>query len=166
MTKIYLFHQTDKYFIYNILETLYILPSNKTKNKNQNPYNVFLPYIFMSCCNKKDFGSLFQYTFIFESNILYNRTFYTNENHSAGNIETSIYYQKNTPLKNINLCLTKLLVYSKKQYKKTFFIFQEIFFKKKVSIYDAKYIILPINIENEMLNKIKNILPYIKIIYK
>ena len=98
--------------------------------------------------------------------VLKNRTFYTNENHSAGNIETSIYYQKNTPLKNINLCLTKLLVYSKKQYKKTFFIFQEIFFKKKVSIYDAKYIILPINIENEMLNKIKNILPYIKIIYK
>ena len=73
MTKIYLLHQTDEEFFNDIIEKKYLLPSSKTKNKNQNPYNINLPYIFMSCCDKKDFTDIFPYSFIFDIDILYDR---------------------------------------------------------------------------------------------
>ena len=107
----------------------------------------------MNCCYKKDFKNLLPYTIIFDIDILYDRTFYTNNYHSGGNFNTSIFFKKNTSINNIYNILLDLLKNS----------------KKKLDINDAKYLILPktpfIEIVNiELLNKIKKIFPKLKII--
>ena len=172
MKKIYLFHQTDNEYIYNIIDSKYILSSKTTQNKKQNPYDVYLPYIFMNCCVKEDIKYLDKYTFIFSYDILYDRQFYINSCHSAGNIKTSTYFPKNTNKNIIHKELYNLLQTSKKKlpdWKEkfkfaVFLCFQEIFFRKKVYINDAIYIVLPNNVDNNLLLKIKSNLPHIKII--
>jgi hypothetical protein len=176
MSKIYLLHQTDINYIDDILETKNIYPSSKTKNKKQNPYKINLPYIFMSCCHKNDFNILFPYTFIFEIDILLDRCFYICDRHTAGNIKSDncSYFTKNSPIEDINNSLQYLYKESKKivnsfqiNLKGVFVVFQEIFFKKKVNLNlnHAKYIILPKNVNINLLNKIKTNYPKLKIIY-
>jgi hypothetical protein len=174
MKKIYLFHQTDHEYISNIIDSKFILSSKTTQNKNQNPYDVYLPYIFMSCCIKEDIKYLFPYTFVFSYDILYDRQFYINSRHAAGDIKQSTYFPKNTNKKIIQNELSNLLKLSKhklpdwkEKFKcAVFAVFQEIFFRKKVDINDALYIVLPNNVDNKLLLKIKSTLPHIKILYK
>ena len=78
--------------------------------------------------------------------------------------EISILFKKNTSINNIYNILLNLLKNSKKKDLIWFKIFHEIFFKKKLNINNAKYIILPTNVNIELLNKIKKIFPKIKII--
>ena len=172
MKKIYLFHETIYEYIYDIIDSKFLLSSYITKNKEQNPYDIYLPYIFMNCCIKEDIKYLSPYTFIFSYDILYDRTFYINSNHSGGNIKTSTYFPKNTSKNKLYNELYNLLIESKnilKNYKNknfpVFKIFQEIFFRKKVNIYDALYIVLPKNVDIKLLNKVKNNLPKIKILF-
>ena len=161
MDKIYLIHQTEMNNMNDIIEQKKLLPASKTKNKSQNPYDVHLPFIFMNCCKYKDFKYFYNinFTFIFDCDILHNRTFYTNETHSAGNIDTSVYYKKGISIKNINDILTKLYEKSKTKHKRVFYAFQEIFFKKLLSLEDAKYLIIPKNTDINLIDKIKKRLP-------
>lgn len=179
MKKIYLLHQTDIENINNIIDDKYLLPSSITKRKMQNPYNIYSPYIFMSCCNKKDFNNLHTYTLIFDIDILYDRCFYINDHHTGGNIKSSLYIKKHTPINKIYNELLILLLHSKKMlsikyidiielrkfYYSCFVIFQEIFFRKKVDINDAKYIILPKVVDINLVNKIKHNFPNLKMIF-
>ena len=174
MKKIYIFHETNNEYIYDIIDSKFLLSSHITKNKEQNPYNIYLPYIFMNCCIKEDIKLLSSYTFIFSCDILYDRTFYINSYHSAGNIKTSTYFPKNTNKNKLYNSLYNLLENSKNKIKKwekkfpkfaVFNTFQEIFFKKKVNLYDALYIILPTNVDIKLINKIKYNLPKIKILF-
>ena len=173
MNKIYLFHETNNEYIYDIINSKFLLSSHITKNKDQNPYDIYLPYIFMNCCVKEDIKYLSSYTLIFPCDILYNRAFYINSNHSAGNIKTSTYFSKNTSKKKIHNSLYNLLEDSKNRIKNLenifkfaiFNFFQEIFFRKKVNLYDALYIVLPKNVDIKLLNKIKYNLPKIKILF-
>jgi hypothetical protein len=175
MKKIFLLHQTDIININDIIDNKYLLPSSITERQHQNPYNVYLPYIFMSCCYKKDFKDLFTYTLIFEIDILYDRCFYINDHHACGDIKSSLYFKKYTPFNNIYNELLILLLNSKKIPANTidfikkfpfyFVIHQEIFFRKKVDINDAKYIILPKVVDSNLVNKIKNNFPNLKIIF-
>jgi hypothetical protein len=75
MKNIYLFHETDIENLYDIIDNKLLLSSYITKNKNQNPYDIYLPYIFMNCCIKEDFQYLSPYTFIFSSTICHSYTF-------------------------------------------------------------------------------------------
>jgi len=176
MKNIYLFHETDIENLYDIIDNKFLLSSYITKNKNQNPYDIYLPYIFMNCCIKEDFQYLSPYTFIFPSTILYDRTFYTNTCHSVGNINSSNYFRKNTSKTIIYNELSNLLTESKKVLKNweknkygikfpVFKVYQEIFFRKKISLYNALYIVLPKNIDIKLLDKIKYNLPKIKILF-
>lgn len=159
----FLLHQTDKQLINKIITDGYLRPASVTKQRNQNPYNVNLPYIFFSCCKKKDFNKLFPYTFVFESNILDAHTFYTNTSHVAGKTASTVTISKNDSSRNKHL--DKLLKNSRVN--KYFMIFQEIFIKYKVPINKAKYLILPKNIEKKSLESITKILPsHIKVILK
>ena len=72
----------------------------------------------MNCCVKEDIKLLLPYTFIFSCDILYDRTFYININHSAGEIKTSTYIPKNTNKKEIYNSLYNLLEDSKNKSKK------------------------------------------------
>jgi hypothetical protein len=183
MKKIYLFHETINEYIYDIIDSKFLLSSHITKNKEQNPYDIYLPYIFMNCCMKEDIKYLIPYTFVFSYDILDNRSFYINYNYSAGDIKTSTYFPKNTSKKKIYNSLYNLLEKSKnmeKNLKKNwenkykceifkceiFTTFQEIFFRKKVNLYDALYIVVPKDVDIKLLDKIKNNLPNIKILYK
>ena len=175
MKKIYLLHHTDRINMNDIIDTKYLLPSSITEIQNQNPYNVYLPHIFMSCCYKKDFKNLFKYTLIFEIDILYNRCFYINDHHACGDIKSSLYFKKYTPINNIYNELLILLLNSKKVPANTtdfietfpcyFVIQQEIFFRKKVNINDAKYIILPKVVDSNLVNKIKHNFPNLKMLF-
>jgi hypothetical protein len=166
MSKIYIIHQTNEEFMNDILDSKKLLPASKTKNKSQNPYDVDLPYIFMNCCKKSDFKYYYNinFTFIFDTDILHDRTWYTNVNHSAGNLDTSICYNKNTSVRKINTILTKLYKKSKAESRKFFVILQEIFFRKSVSLDDAKYIIIPENTTAVLIDKIKKVLPNVILI--
>ena len=162
MKNIYLFHETDIENLYDIIDNKFLLSFYITKNKNQNPYDIYLPYIFMNCCIKEDFQYLSPYTFIFSSTIC----------HSAENINSSNYFRKNTSKTIIYNELSNLLTESKKVLKNweknkyaVFKVYQEIFFRKKISLYNALYIVLPKNIDIKLLDKIKYNLPKIKILF-
>ena len=82
-------------------------------------------------------------------------------------------FQKNTNKNIIHNKLYNLLQTSNKKFKDwekfkfvVFLIFQEIFFRKKVDINEALYIVLPKNADNHLLLKIKSNLPHVKIIFK
>lgn len=75
----------------SILKSKALLPASKTHNKNQNPYNKDLPYIFFNACPDKHIKHLIASPIlIFPIDILYNKTFYTNTTHSP--------YRTYTPL--------------------------------------------------------------------
>jgi hypothetical protein len=127
----------------------------------------------MNCCVKEDIKLLLPYTFIFSCDILYDRSFYINSMHCAGNIRSSTYFPKNTNKKEISNSLYILLKESKNKIKNwkekykiaVFKVFQEIFFRKKVNLHDALYIVVPKDVDIKLLDKIKNNLPNIKILY-
>lgn len=73
-----------------------IKPSSKTKIRNQNPYDYFIPYIFFNTIPKtqiQNFTKPCGVGIIFNQNILLKRVFYTNKNHSAGNTKSSKKYK-------------------------------------------------------------------------
>jgi hypothetical protein len=87
--KLYVFHQSDKRYFKHLLQSGELLPSSKTKFVSQTPVSVNLPYIFFSCCYKRDFPVLHAYTIVYDVDILYNKTFYTNLYHSYGDTSTA-----------------------------------------------------------------------------
>lgn len=91
-------HKTSKKNLYKILQSGYILPASITFQKELNPYDIDLKYIFTSCCpdtiNIFDL-TLLSYSIFFDANVIYDRVFYTNHHHSAGNISSSKKYPKN-----------------------------------------------------------------------
>lgn len=171
-----IFHQTEKAHIIDLLNSGYILPASKTKKKSQNPYDVHLNKIFFSTMPHKKslLKILYSYTFVFDSSILYNKIWYMNTNHSAGNIKNSTKYDKYE--NNINRHLQKLWKKSYEIYKSigyegisdsAFAVFQEIFFSGKLSLKFCKYLIVENNdsdIDNEIINIVKTKYPHIKLI--
>ena len=114
-------HSTKIETLKNIYNDDKLYPSCITLNKNQNPYDFYLKYLFFytipdnEALIKTQNSSL---TFYFDSNILANKTFYTNKLHSAGNLESSKKYEKYN--KYINIILKKLFINSYKKLCKTF----------------------------------------------
>lgn len=171
-----LYHQTSYRALSSILKDGYLLPSNITKNKNQNPYRKYLKSIFFNTIpNKKNYIiRLPSVGIIFDSSILINQLYYTNKKHTAGNIKTSSAYTYDN-LKQINNNLSELFLYSYNIYKnlkKTrrdfkFYliqVFQEVFILNNISIEHCKYILLAgqdINLE-KLINKKY---PHIVILY-
>jgi hypothetical protein len=163
-----LFHITEKRFLKLIIKSGYILSSSVTKKQSQTPYfDHYLEYIFMSTCpenldniskNKYMANAIF-----FDSSILYDRVYYTCDCHTAGNTKTCDKYPKEYVYTN------KIL---NKLYKKSasiltgemFMIFQEIFFKRKLSLKYAKYITLPEDHDGTVEKLLKKKYPHIKII--
>lgn len=170
----YLFHESSAEFYTEILESKFLFPSSKTKNENYNILDSFLTYIFFCCCERKRLENLGPFTFVFPINILYDRSFYTNISHAAANLNSSTYYKKNTPMKEINFSLKKLYNQSiqkesslkLKQDYLYFKIFQEIFFKKSVSINDAIFLVLPHDISKQEVASIKERFPNLKLLLK
>jgi hypothetical protein len=132
----------------------------------------------MNCSNDVDGMKYLQsYTLVFPIDILYDREFYTCNSWTAGNTTSCLYHKKNTPLNIIykDLCtLWKKSIktdkdvkrYGKKEWKYSpnyplFRIYQEIFFKKYVSVYDATHYI----ISKESLIEEKKEIDYIRFHY-
>ena len=129
--------------LFKILNDGRLRSSSKIKIKNFIPDN-------MKCINKL------------------NHIFYTNKNHSAGNINSSIKYNY-SDINIINNILDKLYKYSYRIMKKiktlywTLGVFQEIFTKIQPKIINAKYITIDAN--NSKLHKlITEKYPHIRII--
>jgi hypothetical protein len=165
-----LYHQSDKENLISIIKDGQIKSSYNTKIKNQNPYDVYLKYIFFNTIpdNLKLTKKMFQYGIFFDSSILLNQTFYTNKCHSAGNISSSNKYKFNDLIK-INTILDKLYKYSisiiQNQSYSILSVFQEIFIKKEPKLKYAKYISIQNRIEDkDLINLIKLLYPHIQII--
>lgn len=145
-----IYHQSDCNYFNDIIESGFILPSVKTKNINQSPYGI-LPYIYFSTLPKtvKFQNCLSPCTFVFDSDILKNHVFYTRDMHGGSNLTTAKKYPKN--YKYIDKILYDLF---KKSYETASYlygtmrysmsaIFQEIFFKGKISLKYCTHIIVP-----------------------
>ena len=147
-----LVHETTDKNLFKILNDSRLRSSSKTKIKNFNPYNVHLVYTFYYTIpdNIKCINKLNKCCILFESSILLNHIFYTNKNHSAGNINSSIKYNY-SDINIINNILDKLYKYSYRIMKKiktlywTLGVFQEIFTKIQPKIINAKYITIDAN---------------------
>lgn len=163
MKKLVLIHETDTSYLPSIFKSKALLPASKTHNKNQNPLDKDLPHIFFNACPDKHIKYLIASPIlIFPIDILYNKTFYTNDRHSAGNLKTSTKYTKNTSKKIIYNSLLELFNKSLKISKEikmlsAFTAFQEVFLKGKISLNDAIGIII---------RKTDETLPYINFIKK
>ena len=178
----YLFHNTA--YPMEIFKSTYILPSSITLNVNETPNEMNLPYIFMNCSNDVE-GMIYipSYTFVFPIDILYDREFYTCNSWNAGNTNNCLYHTKNTLLNIIYRDLCKLWKqsiktdkdvkkYGKKEWKSSpnyplFRIYQEIFFKKYLSVYDATHYIISRTVLEEQKKHIDYIqfhYPHLKII--
>jgi len=150
-----------------------LIPSSKTKNKNQNPYDFFTPYNYFNAIPETKVTSFTKVRgvgIVFKQNILHNIVFYTNKNHSAGNTKSSIRYKISD-----NKYLTKIMysLYLRsykivKQLKTDTWIlsaFQEVFTKKEPKLHDAVYVIIDSK-ETKTIEKIKKMYPNIQIINK
>jgi hypothetical protein len=174
----YLFHATEAKYINMIIKDGKLRISAKTLKKNQNPYDIYLPYNFFATIpSRKSFiNKIVNITgIIFDISFLLNHVFYTNKNYSAGNLKSSIKYKFDN-LKDINNILYKLYkqstirlnqhkLKSTEAYLKFILItsLQEIFTKVEVPMKYARYIYL--NKNNEKLEKlIKTKYPHIEIL--
>ena len=163
-----LYHKTDKEYFEQILSDGKLKPSSKTKNKNENPYNFFSKYIFFNTIPKTQLKNFVGIGICFDQSILLNKVFYTNENHSAGNLKSSKKYKisDNNKLTKVLYSLYRHSLNIVKAIKMEIFVlsvFQEIFTKFEPSLKDAKYIILK-NDEPKLISKIKELYPHITII--
>ena len=166
-----LYHYTDLKSFKKILLDGKMKPSSKTKNRNQNPYDFFSPYIFFNTIPKTQLKSFTRprgVGIIFNQNILLGRVFYTNTNHSAGNTESSKKY-KICDKKELRKVLYSLYTHSLKIVKKikmdTWVLsgFQEVFTKLEPTLNEAIYVILN-PAELKTIQKIKKMYPNIQII--
>jgi hypothetical protein len=153
-----------------------------------------LPYVFFNTCpNKKKYiKELYAYTFVFDSSVLLNKKFYTNTSYSYGNLNTSKSYRYDS-IKKINSTLNKLFKYSyttnlenfnksnrdeltmelvKPIVMKQFYIYQEVFLSRKISLKYAKFLILRKSNDEDNIKHYEKIVrvlnkkhPHIKIIY-
>ena len=180
----FLFHITEPSSLEDILKSKYLLSSKVTGVMNETPQDIQpLPYIFMGCSNEVDrIPFLGRCVFVFPMEILYDRLFYTNIYHSAGNLETSTRYAKHTPLPEIEKALDTIFQKSIKTEKMTFKrskkeketstygfpyfrVFQEVFFKKRVSIKDASHIVIQRDTPQSYITHIAEKYPYINIVF-
>ena len=166
-----LYHQTDLKSFKQILLDGKIKPSSKTKLRNQNPYDFFIPYIFFNTIPKTkvtSFNKVGGVGIVFNQHILHDRVFYTNENHSAGNTKTSNRY-KIPDNKELTKILYSLYLHSLRIVRKlkmdTWILsaFQEVFTKKEPMLYEAVYVIISPK-ETKTIPKIKTMYPNIQII--
>ncbi len=163
MSKIYLIHETTADNLVGIIESKELTPSGG--ETNQNPYDEKLSYTFFSCCSSKDFKTLLPYTLVFEIDVLLGKKFYTNKNHSAGNLKTSKEVPETATKKEIKAHLTTLLKQSRVH--EMFMVFQEIFISHDVPISAAKYILLPRKDDriSEIRTLIKDQLPHVTVVW-
>lgn len=166
-----LYHMTDIQSFKQILLDGKIKPSSKTKNRNQNPYDFFSPYNFFNTIPQTQLKSFIldkSVGIVFNQNILLDRVFYTNKNHSAGNTKTSKKYKINDK-KELTKVLYALYTHSFRIVRKikmdTWILsaFQEVFTRLEPTLNDAVYIILSPK-ESKTIKKIKIMYPNIKII--
>ena len=105
---------------------------------------------------------------VFNQNILHDRVFYTNENHSAGNTKSSNRY-KILNNKYLTKILYSLYLHSLRIVRKIkidtwiLSVFQEVFTKKEPMLCDAVYVIISSK-ETKTIKKIKTMYPNIQII--
>ena len=163
-----LYHKTNEEYFEQILSDGKLKPSSKTKNKNENPYNFFSKYIFFNTIPKTQLKNFVGIGICFDQSILLNKVFYTNENHSAGNLKSSKKYKisDNNELTKVLYSLYRHSLNIVKAIKMEIFVlsvFQEIFTKFEPSLKDAKYIILRKD-EPKLISKIKDLYPHITII--
>lgn len=166
-----LYHNTTmKHFKYILLDGK-LKPSSKTKRRMENPYDFYSPYIFFNAIPKTQLDSFANISSIgicFDSSILLNNTFYTNNNHSAGNVQTSNKY-KTSDRKELYKILYRLYRKSLKTVKSinqslwVLSVFQEVFIRVEPHLINAKYILLPNN-DKKLIKKIHNKYPHINII--
>lgn len=177
MAEMFLLHYTTYNSVIDILESGFMLPSSETQNRNENPYDRFLPYIYFTTCPKARVKDIQPYAFVFPAKILRDRCFYTNERHSADYFDNSTYYGKDTSMKKINKALTELYIQSTfgEEYfnwdrrDALFTTFQEVLFKKSVSLDDAVFLIVPYymsDVEKKTVDDIKKKYPDLKTIVK
>ena len=152
-----------------------IKASTKTKIKEQNPYRKLLPYVFFNAIPKTQIDSFTKLRgvgIIFNQDILLGRVFYTNKNHSAGNIKSSIKYKiyEKGEIRKILYSLYRHSLKVLQNVQKTSNLpnwilsaYQEVFTKYEPSLKDAAYIILEPK-EIETIKKIKELYPHIKIL--
>ena len=146
-----LYHQTGLDGILGMLITGKMLPSSKTKKKNQNPYAGYLPYNFFNAVPDKKIKLMPTVAIAFKSDVLIDKIFYTSVKQSAGDLNWSTRYKLDN-VKDINKALLKVQKHFYKLCKKDkiniefpYFvlnIFHEIFTKVEFNIKDAKYILL------------------------
>ena len=116
------------------------------------------------------------YTFVFPTDLLHDRAFYVSWAHMAGDISRAVYFKKNTPIPNIHRVLDLVernSIHTAKWMQlhtehrfvyPTFGYFQEIFFKKKVSIDDATHFIIPKEMPPEHIAYIKTHYPKLQLV--
>lgn len=151
-----LYHGTNYEYIYSILKDGKLKPSSKTKNKEQNPYDFYSPYIFFSAIpNNTDLlnqlSSAGFVGLVFSSSILYKHKFYTNNSHSAGVNQKTKKYNKTLTMNSVNKVLNDLYKKSlnvfrnikERNKKKTWIVaFQEVLTRVEPSLEHLEYILL------------------------
>lgn len=166
-----LYHQTDLQSFKQILDKGKLRPSSKTKNKNQNPYNFYSPYIFFNTIPKtqvKSFAKVAGVGIIFKQDILLNRVFYSSKCHSAGNTKSCNKHivSNTTELTTILYALYRQSLGIVKKIKMDTWIlsaFQEVYTRVEPKLHDAVYIIINPK-ESKIIKKINSMYPTITII--
>lgn len=85
---LYLYHQTEPYYLADIMREGALLPASKTGNNQQNPFSNTSPYIFFNVFAQQDLYKLANsggVGLVFEvTDALLGKTLYTSEHHSTG----------------------------------------------------------------------------------
>jgi hypothetical protein len=147
-------HRTPTASILAALTDGYLRPASETKMRNENPYDVHLPFIFFTAC-PEDLDAIdinYAPTLFFDSSALYQHTFYTNHYHSSGIVASTKTYPKHYG--HINMILNRLFKHSMSVTRSVtddrskfgmHVAFQEVFFRGRLSLKSLKYIKLPKN---------------------
>ena len=89
-TTLYLYHQTEPYYVADILRKGALLPASKTGNNEQNPSTDTSPYTFFNVFTQQDLYKLARRSgvgLVFDvTDALIGKTLYTSEHHSTGDI--------------------------------------------------------------------------------
>lgn len=173
----YIYHNTNKDNLVDILYNGYLRTGKYINKSNQNIHKKMQKYIYFNITKKRGFKYILPYTLIFPSNVLYDYKFYINTHSQIGVINNdTVKYKKYT--KFIDLILMMLFEFIIDTLKKkvinnihSYYFSQfkhELFIDKPISITKAKYIVLSSDLsplDKKIINKINESYPYIKIIY-
>ena len=166
-----LYHKTDIKSFKRILDEGKLKPSSKTKNKNENPYDFFSPYIFFNTIPKTQINSFTKVAgvgIIFKQDILLNKVFYSSKCHSAGNTKLCKKHvvSDTTELTTILYALYRRSLRIVRKIKMDTWIlsaFQEVYTRVEPKLHDAMYIIIHPK-ELKTIKKLRIMYPTIKII--